>query len=97
MTDHKDPRTIVHDDVEFRTSVLVKLAEIGRDVTHVRDAVDETKQALADHIDNDNDRFGAVNQKIGDNSSSISKGAGIVAAVVVLLGVVMWIIDKVKP
>ena len=97
MPERDDPKSIAMDEVEFRTSVLVKLAEIGRDVTHVRGAIDETKQTLATHIDHDNERFGAVSQKIGDNSNSISKGAGIVAAIVVLLGVIMWIFDKVKP
>lgn len=97
MTDNRDPRSVASDDIGFRTEVLVKLAEIGRDVTHVRGTLEETKQALAEHIQHDNERFGTVNQKIGENSSGIAKGAGVVAAVVVMLGVIMWVIDKVKP
>jgi hypothetical protein len=88
MTDSSnDPASIAADEVRFRTSVLVQLGKI--DVTLSR--VDKT---LDEHIKHDNERFGAVTQKIGDNSSSISKGAGIVACVVVMLGVVMWIIER---
>lgn len=85
------------DDIRFRTEVLVKLAEISRDVTHVKGTVDETKEALAEHIEHDNERFGSVNQKLGDNSSSIAKGWGIVAAIVVMIGVIFSIIQLVKP
>jgi hypothetical protein len=97
VTDSSDPRSIAADEVEFRTSVLVKLAEIGRDVTHVKGTCDETKKALAEHIVHDNERFGTVTQKIGDNSSSIAKGAGICAAIVVMIGVIMYFIDKAQP
>jgi hypothetical protein len=103
VTDN-DPRLIAADDVEFRTTVLVKLAEIGRDVTHVKGTCDETKEALATHIEHDNERFGkvdkhfgTVNQKIGDNSSNIAKGWGIVAAIVFMIGVIFSIIQLVKP
>lgn len=97
MSEAKDPRSIAADEVQFRTSVLVKLAEIGRDVTHVKGTCDETKQALAEHIVHDNERFGSVDQRLGDNSSSIAKGWGIVAAIVVMIGVIFSIIQLVKP
>ena len=96
MTDGMDQKSVA-DEAQFRTSVLVKLAEIGRDVTHVKGTCDETKKALADHMEDDDERFGTVNQKIGDNSSSIAKGAGIFAALVVMVGIIMWILDKARP
>jgi hypothetical protein len=81
---------IVRDDTAFRTTVLVELKYISKDL-------EELKVGLADHINKDEQRFGSVNQKIGDNSSSIAKGAGMMAALVVMVAVIMWLIDKVQP
>lgn len=97
MSDAKDPRSLAADEVEFRTSVLVQLAEIGRDVTHVKGACDETKAALADHVRHDNERFSKYDVRIGDNTTGISKGTGILIAIVAMIGVVMWIIDRLTP
>lgn len=77
-------------DPEFRASVLVHLK-------YIREGQDDLKAKLDEHIRDDDHRFGQVNQKIGDNSSSIAKGAGIFAALVVMVGVIMWIIEKVQP
>ncbi len=87
-----DPRPqidldVVRDDTAFRTTVLVELKYISKDL-------EELKVGLKDHIEDDKRNFGAVTQKIGDNSSSIAKGAGIFAALVVMVGVIMWLIDK---
>lgn len=89
MTEQKDRDEIASDEVAFRTSVLVHL-------DYMKDALDEMKLSLADHIKDDNARFNTVNQKIGDNSSSIAKGAGIVAGLVFMIGVIMYIVDKVQ-
>jgi hypothetical protein len=80
----------VRDDVAFRTTVLVELKYISKDL-------EELKVGLADHIDKDEQRFGKVHQQIGENSSSIAKGIGIFAALVVMVGVIMWLIDKGQP
>lgn len=90
MTDQRPQIDLeaVKDDVAYRTSVLVHLDYIRNDLA-------EVKQGLADHIEKDETRFGAVNQKIGENSGSISKGFGMVAGVVFMVGLIMWIIDKV--
>lgn len=77
-------------DAEFRATVLVHLR-------YIRTGQDELKEKLEDHIKDDEHKFGQVNQKIGDNSSSIAKGMGIFAALVVMVGVIMWVIDKVQP
>lgn len=77
-------------DAEFRATVLVHLR-------YIREGQDELKDKLDEHIKDDDHRFGQVNQKIGDNSSSIAKGMGIFAALVVMVGVIMWVIDKVTP
>lgn len=90
MTDPKDRAAIASDESTFRATVLLHLE-------YIKGAQDELKEALADHIKDDNHRFGKVDQRIGDNSTSIAKGAGIVAALVVMIGVIMWIIDKVQP
>jgi hypothetical protein len=97
VTDTKDPRSIAADEAEFRTTVLVKLEGLGRDVTHIKGTCDETKKALADHIEHDNERFGKVDQRIGTNESGISKGTGILIAIVAMLGVVMFIIEALRP
>lgn len=92
MTDQRPQIDLdsVKDDVTFRTSVLVHLQYIGKDL-------EEVKEGLKDHIEDDRRNFGTVTQKIGDNSSAIAKGAGIVAALVVMSGVIMWIIQQAKP
>lgn len=95
MTD--DPKSIATDEIEFRTQVLVQLGKIDVTLKTVSSGLTEVKDGLAEHIKDDNHRFGAVTQKIGDNSSSIAKGMGIFAALVVMVGVIMWIIDKVQP
>lgn len=96
MTDQrqqsKDPAT---DELAFRTSVLVQLGKIDVTLSNVSAELGEVKDGLAEHIKDDNDRFGNVNQKIGDNSNAISKGMGIAACLVVMVAVIMWIIDKV--
>lgn len=81
---------VVRDDTAFRTTVLVELKYISKDL-------EELKVGLADHIDKDETRFGKVDQRIGDNSSAIAKGVGIFAALVVMVGVIMWLIDKGQP
>lgn len=90
-----DPRpqidlAAVKDDVAFRTSVLVHLQYIGKDV-------EEVKEGLKDHIEDDRRNFGTVNQRIGENTSGIAKGAGIVAAIVIMIGVIFSIIHLIKP
>lgn len=90
-----DPRPqidldVVRDDTAFRTTVLVELKYISKDL-------EELKVGLADHIDKDEQRFGKVDQRIGDNSSAIAKGAGIFAAIVVMIGVIMYFIDRAQP
>jgi hypothetical protein len=77
-------------DAEFRASVLVHLK-------YIREGQDELKNKLDDHIKDDDSRFGQVNQRINGNDRSIAKGIGIAAAVVAMIGVVMYIIDKVRP
>lgn len=92
MTDHRPQIDLdaVKDDVAFRTTVLVELKYISKDI-------EEVKVGLADHIEKDEQRFGTVNQKIGETASITSKGAGILIGVVALLGLVMWLLDRVKP
>lgn len=96
MSDNNDPRSIAADEVEFRTAVLVQLGKIDVTLGNVSNGLAEVKDGLAEHIKDDNHRFGTVNQRIGENSSSIAKGMGIFAALVVMVGVIMWIIDKVQ-
>ena len=92
MNEHRPPIDLesVKDDVAFRTSVLVHLQYIGKDV-------EEVKEGLKDHIEDDRRNFGTVNQRIGENTSGIAKGAGIVAAIVVMIGVIFSIIQVLKP
>lgn len=80
----------VRDDVEFRTSVLVHLQYIGKDL-------EEVKEGLKDHIEDDRRNFGTVNQKIDGNSGSIAKGAGIVAAIIFMIGLIFSILQMMKP
>lgn len=89
-----DPRPqidldVVRDDTAFRTTVLVELKYISKDL-------EELKVGLADHIDKDETRFGAVNNEINLNKNGISKGTGILIGVVALLGFVMWLIDRLQ-
>ena len=79
----------VKDEVAFRTSVLVHLQYIGKDL-------EELKVGLDDHTEKDEQRFDRVDQRIGENSTGIAKGTGIVAAIVVMIGVIMYIIDRVQ-
>lgn len=92
MTDQRPQidLNVVRDETAFRSTVLTELKYIGKDL-------EELKEGLKDHIEKDETRFGRVDQRIGDNSSAIAKGVGIFAALVVMVGVIMWIIDKVRP
>lgn len=92
MTDHRPQVDLasVKDDVAFRTSVLVHLDYIRKDM-------EEVKEGLADHIEDDRRNFGRVDQRIGDNSKGIAKGAGIMAAIVFMIGVIFSIIQLLKP
>lgn len=81
---------IADNERQFREHVLVTLARL-----EVK--ADSMQESFERHIDDDERRFGTVTQKLGENSSGIAKGAGIIAAIVVMLGVVMWVIDKVQP
>lgn len=96
MTEHSDPKSIAADEVAFRTEVLVQLGRIDVTLTNVNAGLTEVKDGLAEHIKDDKQNFVTVNQKIGDNSSSIAKGAGICAALIVMVGVIMYILDKVQ-
>jgi hypothetical protein len=80
-------RISTDDDRAYREHVLVTLARMEI-------KVDTLKESLETHIADDDKRFTGVNQNINANSSWINKGVGITAAIVVMLGVFMWIIDK---
>jgi hypothetical protein len=84
---NKDPAT---DDAAFRSAVLVHL-------DYIKGSLEDVKDSLAEHIKDDEVKFGSFSQKIGDNSNAISKGMGIAACMIVMVGIIMWIIDKVKP
>lgn len=77
------------DERKYREHVLTTLARM-----EVK--VDNLKEMFDSHATEDDMRFGNVNQKIGDNSASISKGVGIAAAIVAMMGLMMWIIQQVQ-
>lgn len=81
---------VVRDDTAFRTTVLVELKYISKDL-------EELKVGLKDHIEDDRRNFGKVDQRIGTSESWINKGLGMIALLVVMSGLIMWIIDKVRP
>lgn len=75
---------------EYREHVLTSLVRMET-------KLDSLQSSFKDHVEHDEQRFGSVNQKIGDNSSWINKGIGMIGLLVVMVGVIMWIIDKVEP
>lgn len=92
MTDQRPQIDLesVKDDVRYRTSVLLHLDYIRKDL-------EELGVQLDDHIKKDEQNFRVVHQQIGENTSGIAKGAGIVAAIVVMIGVIFSIIQLMKP
>jgi hypothetical protein len=81
---------VADNEREFRECVLVALAEL-------KVGQQAIKESFEHHVKQDDERFGNVTQRINVNSSGISKGAGVVAAVVVMIGVIMWFIDRMTP
>jgi hypothetical protein len=81
---------IADNEREYREHVLTSLVRM-----EVK--LDALQESFKDHVKLDDSRFGTVNQRIASNTSWISKGTGIIAAVVVMLGVIMWVVDKVSP
>jgi hypothetical protein len=81
---------IVRDDTAFRTTVLVELKYISKDL-------EELKVGLKDHVEDDKRNFGKVDQRIGTSESWINKGLGMAALLIVMIGVIMYIIDKAQP
>lgn len=75
---------------DYREHVLVTLArmEVKQDVLQA---------SFIEHVKDDNQRFAGVTQKIGDNSSWINKGIGMAVLFVVMVGVMMWLIDRATP
>lgn len=80
---------IADNEREYREHVLVQLARMEVKQDSLQDSFER-------HVDEDDRRFGNVTQKIGENSAGIAKGVGVMAAVVVMLGVIMWFIDKLQ-
>lgn len=81
-------------ELEYRERLLTSSirTEIG---------MESMQRAFELHEQRDNERFQALEQRVGNmtqtitkNSSWIDKGIGIASAFVVMIGVVMWIIDK---
>lgn len=81
---------IADNERTYREHVLVSLVRLET-------KMDALQASFEKHVDEDDQRFGSFDQRIYTNSSSISKGAGIVAAVVAMIGAIMFIIDRVTP
>jgi hypothetical protein len=77
------------DERKYREHVLTTLARM-----EVK--VDNLKELFDSHATEDDMRFGNVTQKLGDANASISKGVGIAAALVAMMGLMMWIIQQVQ-
>ncbi len=75
---------------EYRERVLITIARL-----EVK--FDNLSERFEDHVDLDDSRHTTMTQQIGTNNDWIHKGIGIASAVVVMIGVIMWIIDKVTP
>lgn len=92
MTDQRQQidLNVVRDETAFRSTVLTELRYISKDM-------EELKEGLKDHIEKDEQRFGAVTNEINVNKNGISRGTGILIGVVALLGFVMWLIDRLQP
>lgn len=86
----QETAALIDDDRGYRERVLTSLVRLET-------KVDALQESFKDHVKEDESRFGTVNQRIASNTSWISKGTGIIAAVVVMLGVIMWVVDKVSP
>lgn len=81
---------IAENEREYREHVLVTLARM-----EVKQ--DNLQTSFSEHVKQDDQRFGSVTQKIGDNSSWINKGIGMAILLVSMVGFMMWLIDKVTP
>lgn len=81
---------IAGDERGYREHVLVSLARLEVKF----DGIQETLDA---HIGQDEQRFGSLTQKVGDNSSWINKGIGMCVLLLAMIGVIMWIIDRSTP
>jgi hypothetical protein len=80
----------VDNDREYREHVLTTLArmEVKQDNLQI---------AFVDHVKEDEVRFGSVTQKIGSNTDWINKGIGMLLLFTAMMGLIMWLVDKVKP
>jgi Fe2+ transport system protein B len=81
---------IADNEREYREHVLVTLARL-----EVK--FDSMQESFEAHVKQDEDRHTTVTQNIRDNTSWINKGLGMVALLVVMIGVIMWLIDKATP
>ncbi len=77
-------------DREYREHVLVTLARM-----EVKQ--DNLQTAFRAHEALDESRHVTLTQNIGNNTSWINKALGMLALLVVMVGIIMWLIDKVKP
>lgn len=75
---------------DYREHVLVTLARLEVKVDGMQDAFDR-------HTDQDDERFSIHNQRIGENSSWIQKGLGMISLFIVMMGFIFWMIDRMSP
>ena len=81
---------IADNEREYREHILVTLARL-----EVK--FDGLSTAFAAHEKLDNERHATVTQKIGSNSDWINKGLGMSALLVVMVGVIFFVIERLSP
>jgi len=86
----QEAAALLNDERAYRERVLVSLARLEVKVDSLTDSLER-------HVNEDDQRFGAVTQKIGDNSSWINKGIGMAILFVAMIGFMMWLIDRATP
>jgi hypothetical protein len=84
------------DERKYREHMLMSTARVEVKVDNLKELFAILKDLIDNHMKEDNDRFLSVTQSNNANSMSISKGVGMVAAIIAMLGLMMYIVDKVR-